>query len=121
MQENKFKVGDKVKYIGTPIYDYLKTGDVRVVTDFQKYEGSDEMYGVNLEGVTGWVCPKSLRLVGCCDSFTVEQVIKEFINVCQIGREVVNVEEVIHKTKEELEKRKNPEYLKYLELKEKFG
>ena len=55
------------------------------------------------------------------ETCTVEEVNKAFRSVYQIGRVTVNVEEGIQKIKEELEKRKNPEYLKYLELKEKFG
>ena len=121
MQENNFKVGDEVKYIGTKNYYDLKTGDVNIIADILKETNSDELYGVHLEGVHGWVHPEILRLVEHCNGFTVEEVIKAFINVYPIGWEVVNVEEVIQKTKEELEKRKNPEYLKYLELKEKFG
>ena len=121
MQENKFKVGDKVKYVGELSYDDLKIGDVKVITGILKETNSGETYGVTLEAVAGWVWPKSLRLVGCCDSFTVEEVNKAFRSVYQIGRVAVNVEEGIQKIKEELEKRKNPEYLKYLELKEKFG
>ena len=120
MQENKFKVGDKVKYVGTSSYYELNTGDVKVITDILKETNSGEIYVVHLDGVSGWVYPQNLSLVEHCNGFTVEEVIKAFINVYPIGWEVVNVKEVIQKTKEELEKRKNPEYLKYLELKEKF-
>ena len=123
MQENKFKVGAKVKYVGTKNYDDLKIGDVRIITHIHQHADSDEIYGVDLDKVDGYVYPQQLRLVESAEerSYSVEEVIKAFINVYPIGWEIVNVEEVIQKTKEELEKRKNPEYLKYLELKEKFG
>ena len=119
MQENKFKVGDKVKYAGTTSYDDLKGGDIRVVTHLQKYEGSDEIYGVNLEGVHGWVSPETLRLVEHCNGFSVEEVLEALIYVYPEDLSDTK-EQVIAYTKAELEKRKNPEYLKYLELKEKF-
>ena len=117
MQENKFKVGDKVRYIEED-YPPLKSGEEYTVC------GLMEDSGIFITGVESWWSVWRFEIVESSEhaqeTFTVEEVIKAFINVCQIGREVVNVEEVIQKTKEELEKRKNPEYLKYLELKEKF-
>ena len=114
--ENKFKVGDKVSciYSAAGALDEGKTYTVRDV--------SDKYVFLNFPGIEGkgW-CEGRFRLVESYqETFTPEQVIKAFISVYPIGWEVVNVEEVIQKTKQELEKRKNPEYLKYLELKEKF-
>ena len=116
---DKFKIGDRVKYIGTSSYDDLNTGDVKVITHIRKHLDSDEIYGVNLDGVDGYVYPQNLRLVECCDDLTVEDVIEALMYVYPEGWSDTK-EQVIADTKAELEKRKNPEYLKYLELKEKF-
>lgn len=115
MQENKFKVGDKVRYIEED-YPPLKSGEEYTVCGIMKD------FGIFLTGQENWWNTWRFELVESAEehSYSVEQVIEAFINVYSIGGEVVNVEEVIQKTKEELEKRKNPEYLKYLELKEKF-
>ena len=123
-----FMVGDKIKYIGAPSYDGLNTGDVRVITDLQKYEGSDEIYGIHLEGVNGWVSPETLRLVKSAEnadnmkehSYSVEEVIEALLYAYPEGWSDTKWQ-IIADTKAELEKRKNPEYMKYLELKEKFG
>ena len=124
MQENKFKVGDKVKYVGALSYDDLNTGDVKVITYTLKDTNSGEIYGVNLKGVAGWVYPQNLSLVKSAEnmeehSYSVEEVIKAMLYVYPEGW-LDTKEQVIADTKAELEKRKNPEYLKYLELKEKF-
>lgn len=120
---NEFKVGDKVEYIGTSIYDDLKTGDVKIITDVWKGEHVDEIYGVSFNGMVAHVYPKELRLVEAAEdiqeTFTVEQVIEAFAYIYE--EDTYNNEYVIKMIKEELEKRKNPEYLKYLELKKKFG
>jgi hypothetical protein len=117
MQENKFNVGDKVRYIGKTIR-HLKSGEEYTVC------GLIKNFGIILTGVESWWNVCRFEIVESSkhdqETCTVEEVIKAFINVYPIGWEVVNVEEVIQKTKQELEKRKNPEYLKYLELKEKF-
>lgn len=119
---NKFKVGDKVEYIGTLNYDDLKTGDVKVITHIRMHTVLDEIYGVNLDGVDGYVCPQTLRLVEAAEdiqeTFTVEQVVESFAH---IYNGTFNNEYVISAVKQELKKRKNPDYMKYLELKEKFG
>lgn len=129
MQENKFKVGDKVQYVGTTNYNNLKTSDVKVITGILKETNSDEIYGVYLEGMNsfGWVYPKTLRLVESAESaenmeersYSVEEVIEAVMYVHPKGW-LNTKEQVIADTKAELKKRKNPEYLKYLELKEKF-
>ena len=127
MQENKFKVGDKVKYVGELSYDDLKIGDVKVITGILKETNSGEIYGVNLEGVTGYGYPWNLRLVKSAEnaenmkehSYSVEKVIEALLYACPEGWSYTKWQ-IIADTKAELEKRKNPEYMKYLELKEKF-
>ena len=127
MQENKFKVGDKVKYVGALSYDDLNTGDVKVITYTLKDTNSGEIYGVNLKGVAGWVYPQNLRLVKSAEnagnmeehSYSVDEVIEALLYVYPEGWSDTKWQ-IIADTKAELEKRKNPEYLKYLELKEKF-
>lgn len=123
-KENKFKVGDKVKYVGALSYDDLNTGDVKVITDILKEMNRGEVYGVNLKGVTGWVSPWNLRLVKNAEnmkerSYSVEEVIDALLYVYPEGWSDTKWQ-IIADTKAELEKRKNPEYMKYLELKEKF-
>ena len=114
-KENKFKVGDKVKYVGALSYDDLNTGDVKVITYTLKDTNSGEIYGVNLKGVAGWVYPQNLRLVKSAwnmeeHSYSVDEVIEALLYVYPEGWSDTK-EQVIADTKE---------YLKYLELKEKF-
>ena len=112
MQENKFKVGDKVRYIGKTIRS-LRCGEECTVC------GLKEEFGVFLTGVEFWLNVWRFELVESAEehSYSVEQVIEAFAHVYN---ERFDNKHVVDEVKQELEKRKNPEYLKYLELKEKF-
>ena len=116
MQENKFKVGDKVRYIEEG-YPPLKSGEEYTVC------GLIENFGIILTGVESWWNVWRFEIVESSEhtqeTFTLEEVIKALLYVYPEGWSDTK-EQVIADTKAELEKRKNLEYLKYLELKEKF-
>ena len=115
MQENKFKVGDKVRYIEEEDYLPLKDGEEYTVC------GLMEDFGIFLTGQECWWNMCRFELVESAEehSCSVEQVIEALLYAYPEGWSDTK-EQVIADTKAELEKRKNPEYLKYLELKEKF-
>ena len=116
MQENKFKVGDKVRYVEED-YKPLKSGEEYTVC------GLIGNFGILLTGVKGWWNVWSFELVESSEhaqeTFTVEEVIEALLYAYPEGWSDTKWQ-IIADTKAELEKRKNPEYLKYLELKEKF-
>jgi hypothetical protein len=116
MQENKFKVSDKVRYIEED-YPPLKSGEEYTVCGIMKD------FGIFLTGQEDWWNVWRFELVesseNAQETFTVEEVIKALLYVYPEGWSDTK-EQIIADTKAELEKRKNPEYLKYLELKEKF-
>ena len=115
-KENKFKVGDKVRYIEED-YPPLKSGEEYTVC------GLIENFGIILTGVGSWWNVWRFEIVESSEhtqeTFTLEEVIKALLYVYPEGWSDTK-EQIIADTKAELEKRKNPEYLKYLELKEKF-
>ena len=116
MQENKFKVGDKVRYTGKTSIP-LKCGEEYTVCGLV---GNSR---VLLAGVRSWWDVCRFEIVESSEhiqeTFTLEEVIKAMLYVYPEGWSDTK-EQIIADTKAELEKRKNPEYLKYLELKEKF-
>ena len=125
MQENKFKVGDKVRYTGKELPWDGKTSSPLKCGEEYTVCGLVGNSRILLAGVRSWWDVCRFEIVESSkhdkETCTVEEVNKAFRSVYPTGRVAVNVEEGIQKIKEELEKRKNPEYLKYLELKEKFG
>ena len=115
MKENKFKVGDKVQCI-----DRVCSLNYMGIYTVSALHGD---YGISLTGQEDLWNVWRFELVESSEhaqeTFTVDEVIEALLYVYHEGWSDAK-EQVIADTKAELEKRKNPEYLKYLELKEKF-
>lgn len=119
----EFKAGDKVRCTDTSVTTLSNNVVYEVRAVRQNYDGTQGVYLTDFPGEYHWWYDTRFELIEAAvevKKYTVEEVLGAYWAVYNVKSNQFS-SEYIANTKAELDKRSDPDYAKWLELKAKFG